>query len=246
MLYKLSDYQLYIYKIDKSNTCDIPHNIMLDGAKCLVIAPHPDDELIACGGTIITYPQNFDVLCLATSGWHREDQTPEQNSRVRFDDFNTIMAKIGVNRYFIFEYFDSWYCHEFYKKTLEEYMKCVNVSTYDYIFLPHVEDNHPDHQYVFLLLQQMISKQGYKDNLRLAFYEVWSPLMRVNAYVNIDRVIMKKRGYLQQYRTVGRGYIEPITGLNRYRGLTAAWDRGAFLECFEVVEFKSVYHAASY
>jgi hypothetical protein len=191
------------------------------------------------------HPKNFDVLCLATAGWNRENQTPEHNSKVRRDDFKSIMAKIGVRDFLIFEYFERWYCHEFYQIMLDEYMRCVNVSDYDYIFLPHAQDNHPDHQYALVLLRQMISKQGCKDNLKLVFYEVWSPLMNVNAHVNIDRVIMKKRDYLRQYRTVGIGYVEPVSGLNRYRGLISEGKRGNFLECFEVAEYRTVQDAAT-
>lgn len=32
--------------------------------KCLVIAPHADDESIGCGGLLLTYPQNFEVVVL--------------------------------------------------------------------------------------------------------------------------------------------------------------------------------------
>lgn len=29
--------------------------------KCLIIAPHADDESIGCGGILLKYPQNFEV-----------------------------------------------------------------------------------------------------------------------------------------------------------------------------------------
>ncbi|MDR1946246.1 MAG: PIG-L family deacetylase [Desulfovibrio sp.] len=220
----------------KKHYCAI-HGINFDEKRCLLLAPHPDDELIGCGGTLIMHPKNFDVLCLATSGMHRQGQTPKENSRVRFDDFTTIMSEIGVNRSFIFEYYENGRCREFYPTMLNEYMKCVNVCDYNYIFLPHIHDNHPDHQYIVVLLKEMIKHQGYVADLKLVFYEVWSPLHNVNAYVSIDRVISDKCRFLKKYRTVGEGYAEPIKGLNRYRGLVCTYNEHNFLECFEVVDF---------
>lgn len=32
--------------------------------KCLVIAPHADDESIGCGGLLLKYPDNCDVVVL--------------------------------------------------------------------------------------------------------------------------------------------------------------------------------------
>ena len=32
--------------------------------KCLVLAPHADDESIGCGGLLLKYPNNFEVVVL--------------------------------------------------------------------------------------------------------------------------------------------------------------------------------------
>ena len=36
--------------------------------KCLVIAPHADDESIGCGGLLLKYPDNCDVVVLTDGG----------------------------------------------------------------------------------------------------------------------------------------------------------------------------------
>jgi hypothetical protein len=83
---------------------------------------------------------------------------------------------------------------------LNEYMKCVNVCDYSCIFLPHIHDNHPDHQYVVVLLKEMIKQQGYGIGLKLVFYAVWSPLHNVNAYISIDKVISDKCRCLEHFK----------------------------------------------
>jgi LmbE family N-acetylglucosaminyl deacetylase len=39
--------------------------------KILVIAPHPDDEVLGCGGTIAKYTKQGDevYLCIVTKGY---------------------------------------------------------------------------------------------------------------------------------------------------------------------------------
>jgi LmbE family N-acetylglucosaminyl deacetylase len=202
--------------------------------KCLLLSPHPDDEIIGCGGLLIKFAKNFNVLCLATSGMVRAGQSPQENSKTRMEDFYDIMRQIGINRFYIFEYWENGRCFEFYKNMINEYIKCVNVSNYDYIFLPHKKDNHPDHQYVSELLQNMITMQGCKKTLQLIHYEVWSPLENPNAYIDISDAIYLKGNYLKKYRTVGNGYIEPIRGLNMYRGMSLTLWKHPYVEAFEV------------
>ena len=53
---------------------------LIRGSKCLLIAPHPDDESIGCGGIMNLYPSCFDIVCL-THG----------NNSVRHEEFEKAM-----------------------------------------------------------------------------------------------------------------------------------------------------------
>src|SRR3989339_2223336 len=46
-----------------------------DKDKCLLLAPHPDDESIGCGGILLKYPDKFDVICL-TDGRYGDENKP--------------------------------------------------------------------------------------------------------------------------------------------------------------------------
>lgn len=214
-------------------------NLKLDfsnNPKCLILAPHPDDELISCGGILCKYPELFDVVCLASSGQAMKNLTAKERSQQRINDFNKIMDEIGVNKHIIYEYVNpNNDCYKFYKENIDEYCKAINLKDYKYIFLPHEKDGHYDHQYVIKLLKLMSKKQKIKENnIILAFYEVWSPVENPNTFIIIDDIIDKKIELLKKYQIVGEIYAEPTKALNRYRAMQMTANRNKYVEVFRL------------
>ena len=72
-------------------------NLIKDTDRILVIAPHPDDEVIGCGGIIAKYPTQADVLCINSSGvkydWNIE--TAEEIAQICCNEFYTVMGRGG-------------------------------------------------------------------------------------------------------------------------------------------------------
>ena len=194
-------YNPFIYTNIKPMTLEIkPED------KCLVIAPHPDDESIGCGGIINLYPKNFDVICL-THG--------EENSE-RAEEFKAAMEFAGVNNY-------KHLCLDD-KKILSGYemFKNIDISEYDYIFIPYIFDQHRDHKAVSILLNRLLNEtKNYKKNMQIAYYEVWSTINMPQCYVDITSVVDKKINMINLHKcqVAKKDYAEKIIGLNRYRGL---------------------------
>ncbi|MDR1477252.1 MAG: PIG-L family deacetylase [Rickettsiales bacterium] len=183
---------------------------------CLVVAPHPDDELIGCGGLICKFPKLFDVLCLASAGRNAHDMEAEEMAKIRTRDFHLIMSKAGVRRSVIFEYAGGDLCRGFYEKNIEEYCREAKLGDYGYIFLPHAKDAHEDHRAILGIVKKMAEIQGVR-RLNLVFYEVWSPMEKPNSWVDVGDTIHRKCKLISMY-SVGKGYAEPAEALARYRG----------------------------
>src|SRR5574344_2081729 len=84
---------------------------------------------------------------------------------------------------------------DFYEK-----FKTIDIEKYDYIFLPNIIDQHPDHKTISILLNKLLEQKKYKKDLKICFYEVWSTLAMTNSYVDISDVADIKKQMLNCYK----------------------------------------------
>ncbi len=193
-----------------------PSELVLENAKCLCLVPHADDESIGMGGLLSLCPKLFDVVLLTDGRKGIKDVSTEDAINIREDEFKCALTAGGVNSYKFLRAED--------KKLLDSFdlFKVIDVSSYDYIFVPNIIDQHPDHKAVSLLLQRLLqSGAKVKSDLKICFYEVWSTLGLVNVFVDISDVIDKKKAMINCYKSqiAQKDYEYHALGLNQYRGM---------------------------
>lgn len=213
-----------VFKFTKlSSTINLkPTELVLsENIKCLCLVPHADDESIGMGGLLSLYPKNFDVILLTDGRKGIKDVSVEEAVKAREGEFQCALTVAGgVNSYKFLRIED--------KKLLDSFdsFKTIDISEYDYIFVPNIIDQHPDHKAVSLLLKRLLENftQGgskTKSDLKICFYEVWSTLGLVNVFVDISEVIEKKKAMINCYKsqTAKKDYEYHALGLNQYRGM---------------------------
>lgn len=194
--------------------------------KILVVAPHPDDESLGCGGLMLKYAPQVDSFCFLSSGISPH---AKEKSDIRISEWNAAQKYIGCNNLGICELYGDKPLLPRIKDNMDYYLKTLDTSKYDYIFMPHFDDNHPEHQYVSNeLMRNILIKNGYKKKCIICFYEVWKPLSAPNAFMEINSD--KKYELLQLYNTQWSVCNLPkkIIGLNYYRGVDCG-----FIDCAE-------------
>ena len=88
-------------------------------------------------------------------------------------------------------------------KHFDDYLAHFNFKDYDYILVPHENDNHIEHKYIGnVLLKKMLLTQGYKDDLKILRYELWSPISKPNYYEDITDYVDKKTLILNSPRSI--------------------------------------------
>ena len=189
--------------------------------RCLIVAPHPDDEIIGCGGFMAKYAQNCDVFCLNSSGLAYKNITAEERADMRIKEFHHVMDTLKIKNRWIFKIFGVPPFTKQIKDLMQTYLSFLHLKQYDYIFLPHSDDGHKEHRFITNnIFKKMLRKQGCKKDLKIVFYEVWRPLFKPNYYLDISDVTKQKAKLISLYKSqlVGIDYVNKTLGLNCYRG----------------------------
>jgi len=201
--------------------------------KVLVIAPHPDDEVLGCGGTIARHTGKKDDvhLCIVTKAYtpdwseeflkNRSEEIAESNrilgiKKTRFLDYPT--AKLDT----------------FPQKTLnEEISAVVNAVEPDIVYIPHRGDLNKDHRLVFEA--SLVATRPLKHRIkRILSYETLSetewgqpigPFVP-NVYVDISETFGDKIKAMEAYASEIKPYPHPrsleiIEALAKKRGSEA-------------------------
>lgn len=191
--------------------------------RILVIAPHPDDESFGCGGLISLYAKQIDVLLLSRGEKGIPELSEKETKHVRMLEFQTAMALVGVNNFFIQDLNDLEIING------KEKLRRFDFSPYTKVFIPNSHDTHPDHLAAHILATHLVPKQAPR--AEIFQYEIWSPFATVSHYLNIDTVIENKRELMANYKSQVSlmGYIESLVGLNRYRSLSGS---GQYCEAY--------------
>ena len=189
--------------------------IILPTDRILVVAPHPDDETVGCGGLLALYRQQCDVLLL-TDGRKGvpadRSKTEAETAQIRKAEFETVMDFFGVLNYRELGIRDS---------SLRENVKAVctvDLTGYDWVFVPNRNERHPDHAATYRIIKKLRKKQRAK--ARLIEYEVWSPIIAPNRFLDISAAMETKTAALEKYasQVAEINYVKLAQGLNSYRG----------------------------
>ena len=187
----------------------------------LCLAPHADDESIGMGGLLLLNAAKFDVICLTDCSLGVPGDSRVKTIDIRYNEFKDAMSSIGVNRWQFNKTISDGELasrgREFYKL-----IDKIGISQFSHIFIPHPLDRHPDHFAVSSFLYGYFSKnKKITKNIIIVFYEVWSPMVAVNAYYDISNIINNKYELINKYKSQIKqiDYSDKIEGLNKYRGL---------------------------
>lgn len=206
--------------------------------RCLILVPHADDESIALGGLLLTIPKAFDVVCLTDCSKGDPNTTPEEVMHVRRLEFGEAMTSLGVNSWFFNESIvDSELRNSF--DDFEILLTELNPHDYDYIFLSHPFDLHPDHIALSKHFKTYCKKHPLPNELNVVLYEVWSPMTLPTCYVDITEVIEQKKALVNMYpsQTKFIDYASRIRGLNHYRGMVSHVEFAECFQCISLTEF---------
>lgn len=189
--------------------------------RILVLAPHPDDESLGCGGTVARYTQGgaTAALLVVSDGGALDEQDgkkPEDLAAERAQETRAAAQVLGIQHVSFLGLPDGRLNH--HGKEIDKALRQNLVAfTPDIVFCPSPIDGHCDHAAVARVMLQLHREvPGWS----LAFYELHTPL-RPNLLVDISEVINVKEQAVRCYHRSLFGRPEffwsTVRGLNESR-----------------------------
>jgi LmbE family N-acetylglucosaminyl deacetylase len=198
----------------------------------VVIALHPDDEAIGCGGTICLHRRRGDSVRVVflTSGARGLEGVPEQTVRsIREAEAKEAGKALGVEGLGFLPLPDLG-LGDHARAAADKLLEVLNEHPPDVIYLPHPNESHPDHAATLPIVRAALAEfRGRPQPPELRGYEIWNPLATCDWVEDISAVIRQKMGAVRCYRSQLRvfRYDRAARGLNQYRGVMGAGSRYA-------------------
>ncbi len=204
------------------NESDIyPYSVTdLSRMNALVLAPHPDDESLGCGGSItkhIKAGSRVKVIFLTDGDkGDFENRFAENYVKIRRQSAQKAMEILGVKDYEFWGYRDRS-LHQIEGEVVDRLLHIVEAFPPSLIYAPSPYEAHPDHKTTAKIALKIFEKTG----ITLLLYEVLMALFPT-ILVDISSEMERKRKAINSYYTeiYYNNYITKIEGLNRFRTTT--------------------------
>ncbi len=218
--------------------------------RILVLAAHPDDEVLGAGGSLALASSRGSAvrIWIATDGAAQEgaaEEGPETYGARRRREARQAAAVLGLPEPVFGGLAD---------RSLPDGTEGLELAVReqllefrpDLVLCPSPAEIHPDHRALSEALYGAVASSRPEDPdhdrfrfLRLAFYEISQPFLP-NALVDIAGVSGRKNAALREYASQQnvRDYAGALQGLNAYRRLTLAGSGP--VEAFRVVPWSEV------
>jgi N-acetylglucosamine malate deacetylase 1 len=194
----------------------------------LVLAPHPDDESLGCGGTLRLLTQAGAAVDVAflTRGENGVPALQEHSERAqarlavtRESEARAACAILGVREVEFLSGIDGGLSNQ--PHLAHSLAGLLGEGKYKRIFAPWYGEAHPDHVATFRLLQRAVRAAEVTPAIWL--YEVWTPLAPTD-YVPIDATIDAKRAAIEKHQSqlACLDYLNAFLGLAAYRAMFCA------------------------
>lgn len=209
-------------------------------APVAVLAPHPDDDVIGCGGTLYKHRQAGEAVTVIylTDGGRGNDwksaPSPELADRRRLEA-EAAAQVLGIGNPAFLGFTDGELAPT--PVVIDRVLEALAAVSPRCVFLPSPLDEHPDHQAANRIFAALVPR--LRNRVTVFSYEVWTPL-DPNRLVDISGAAAVKEKAIRRHASQVRhiDYAGAALGLNRFRSLSLGSGCG-FYEAFFAAEAKA-------
>ena len=210
----------FLLKLKRATHRSQPELIVPSAQRVLVVAPHMDDEVIPCGGTLILLSEAGTeihvIFATDSSAGLRPAAAAKALTETRRSEARAVSDLVGFS--FAELGFPDGQLHKHEEALTKRLRQQIERTDPDLIFCPFPADAHSDHMSCAVAVAQ--AAKTSKPDATIVAYEVWTPLWP-NVAVDISSVAERKKEAISLYRSQAedRDHAAAALGLNRFRGL---------------------------
>jgi LmbE family N-acetylglucosaminyl deacetylase len=206
--------------------------------RVLVAAPHPDDEMLGCGGTLMRLKQQgAELAWLIVTGMSEEAGWTAERVQKRDAEIALVANSVGFSKIFNLRLpaarLDTFPLNEL----IEQFSAVFDSFSPEQVFLPSRADAHTDHRLVFDAIAACTKWFRHPSVRRVLAYETISetgfglgaePCFCPNYFVDISAFLERKLEILAIYETELGDFpfprsLEAIRALAAVRGAAAGF-----------------------
>lgn len=179
-------------------------------SKVICIAPHPDDETLGCGGTLLKHKDNGDdIYWLIVTGINQDDGWKQSDIKKRDIEIDAVEEEYGFTNVFNLRLpttkIDIIPLSDLIIQISNVYKKVEP----DIIYMPFGHDVHTDHQIIVKVLQSTLKWFRYPHIKNVYMYETISEtefnfvenrVFKPNVFVDVSEYLNKKIEIMEIYK----------------------------------------------
>jgi LmbE family N-acetylglucosaminyl deacetylase len=215
--------------------------------KTIVIAPHPDDEVLGVGGTLLRRKaEGAKVAWLIVTGISAEHGWGGEKIKQRSDEIKRVTELFGFDEVFNLDFPTTQLDRVPVSDLVAGVSKVFSSFEPEEVFVPHPSDVHTDHRMVFDAVASCTKWFRYPSVKRVLAYETLSETdfglgtdqcFRPNVFVDIEPFLNKKIQAMEIYASELGAFpfprsIEAIRALAALRGAASGFKAA---EAFELL-----------
>lgn len=205
--------------------------------KIMIIAPHPDDETLGCGGTILKHKSTGDeIYWLIMTNISKEAGYDETKVKKRQEEIDLVASRYGFQKVYKLDYpttrLDTTPLSEMIGKVSND----IREMQPEILYIPNRNDVHSDHKITFDVLMSAIKSFRNPFVKKVLMYETiseteFAPPLNCNAFLpncfsDITAYMDKKLSITKIYNSEISKHPFPrsrenIKALATFRGATA-------------------------
>lgn len=215
--------------------------------KAIIIAPHPDDEVLGAGGTLLRYKnEGVSIAWIIVTTINSNSDADKEKSKTRTEEINKINQLFGFDQKFELNFPTT----QLDQIPMSDLVSAISNTFREFepeeVFVPHPSDIHTDHRTVFDAVASCTKWFRYPSIKRVLAYETLSetdfnlgisPVFRPNVFVNIENHLNDKLRAMEIYESeIGKFPFprsqEAIRALATLRGAASGFKAA---EAFELL-----------